>query len=66
MEEDQNFEVMCNDPDITCIYKKNFVSVPGHRSRGLDLGLERGSLSLVRIIEEKFQENSGSGLENRN
>jgi hypothetical protein len=29
------------------------------------LGLERGPLSLVRIIEEIFQGNSGSGLENR-
>jgi hypothetical protein len=30
------------------------------------VGLERGPLSLVRIIEELFQGNSGSGLENRN
>jgi hypothetical protein len=30
------------------------------------MGLERGPLSLVRIIEELFQGNSGSGLENRN
>jgi hypothetical protein len=30
------------------------------------VGLERGSLSLVRIIEELFQGNGGSGLENRN
>jgi hypothetical protein len=29
------------------------------------MGLERGPLSLVRIIEELFQGNSGSGLENR-
>jgi hypothetical protein len=28
--------------------------------------LERGPLSLVRIIKELFQGNSGSGLENRN
>jgi hypothetical protein len=28
--------------------------------------LKRGPLSLVRIIEELFQGNSGSGLENRN
>jgi hypothetical protein len=28
--------------------------------------LERGPLSLVMIIEELFQGNSGSGLENRN
>jgi hypothetical protein len=28
--------------------------------------LERIPLSLVRIIEELFEENSGSGLENRN
>jgi hypothetical protein len=30
------------------------------------VSLELGSLSLVRIIEEIFQGNSGSGLENRN
>jgi hypothetical protein len=30
------------------------------------MGLERGPLSLVRIIEELVQGNSGSGLENRN
>jgi hypothetical protein len=30
------------------------------------VGLERGPLSLVRITEELFQGNSGSGLENRN
>jgi hypothetical protein len=30
------------------------------------VGLERGPLSLVMIIEELFQVNSGSGLENRN
>jgi hypothetical protein len=30
------------------------------------VGLEPGPLSLVRIIEELFQGNSGSGLENRN
>jgi hypothetical protein len=30
------------------------------------VGLERGLLSLMRIIEELFQGNSGSGLENRN
>jgi hypothetical protein len=30
------------------------------------VGLERGPLSLVMIIEEIFQGNSGSGLENRN
>jgi hypothetical protein len=29
------------------------------------MGLERGPLSLVMIIEELFQGNSGSGLENR-
>jgi hypothetical protein len=29
------------------------------------VGLERGPLSLVRITEELFQGNSGSGLENR-
>jgi hypothetical protein len=29
------------------------------------VGLERGPLSLVMIIEELFQGNSGSGLENR-
>jgi hypothetical protein len=29
------------------------------------VGLERGPLSLVRIIEELFQGNSGSSLENR-
>jgi hypothetical protein len=27
------------------------------------VGLERGPLNLVRIIEEPFQGNSGSGLE---
>jgi hypothetical protein len=30
------------------------------------VGLELGPLSLVRIIEQLFQGNSGSGLENRN
>jgi hypothetical protein len=30
------------------------------------VGLERGPLSLVMIIEELVQGNSGSGLENRN
>jgi hypothetical protein len=30
------------------------------------VGLERGPLSLVRIIEELFQGNSDCGLENRN
>jgi hypothetical protein len=30
------------------------------------MGLERGPLSIVMIIEELFQGNSGSGLENRN
>jgi hypothetical protein len=30
------------------------------------VGLERGPLSLVRIIEELFQRNSGSGIDNRN
>jgi hypothetical protein len=30
------------------------------------VGLERGPLSLMRIIEELFQGNNGSGLENRN
>jgi hypothetical protein len=29
------------------------------------VGLERGPLSLLRIIEELFQGNIGSGLENR-
>jgi hypothetical protein len=54
------------------------VRVPGYRSRGPGfdsrcyqifwevVGLERGPLSRVRIIEELFQGNSGSGLENRN
>jgi hypothetical protein len=55
------------------------VIVPGYRFRspGFDLwryqifwevvGLERGPLSLVRIIEELLEwKNSGSGLENRN
>jgi hypothetical protein len=53
------------------------VRVPGYRSRGPGsipgatrfsevVRLERGPLSLVRIIEELFQGNSGSGLENRN
>jgi hypothetical protein len=51
--------------------------VPGYRSRGPGfyvrgnqifweiVGVERGSLSLVRIIEELFPGNSCSGLENR-
>jgi hypothetical protein len=51
--------------------------VPGYRSRcpGLDsrlyqvfwkvVGLERSPLSFLRIIEELFQGNSGSGLESR-
>jgi hypothetical protein len=34
--------------------------------KSLVVGLERSPLSLVRIIEELFQGNSGSGLENRN
>jgi hypothetical protein len=54
------------------------VRVPGYRSRGLGsipgatrffgevVGLEWGPLSLMMIIEELFQGNSGSGLENRN
>jgi hypothetical protein len=29
------------------------------------MGLERGPLSLVRIAEELFQGNRGSGVENR-
>jgi hypothetical protein len=53
------------------------VRVPGYRSRDPgfvsrryqifweEVGLEQGPLSLVRIIEELFQGNSGSGLENR-
>jgi hypothetical protein len=53
------------------------VRVSAYRSRGLRfdsrryqifcvvVGLERGPLSLMRIIEELFQGNSGSGLENR-
>jgi hypothetical protein len=53
------------------------VRVPGYRSRGPGfdsrryqifwevVGLERGSLSLVKIIEELL-ESSGFGLENRN
>jgi hypothetical protein len=54
------------------------VRVPGYRSRGPEfdsrryqifwhaVGLEQGPLSLVRIIEKLFQENSDSGQENRN
>jgi hypothetical protein len=55
------------------------VRVPGYRSRGTVfdslrykifrevVGLERGSLSLVRIIEELHEwKSSGFGLENRN
>jgi hypothetical protein len=54
------------------------VKVPGYRSRGPGydsrryqifcevVGLERGPLSLVRIIEELLEwKSSGSGLENR-
>jgi hypothetical protein len=53
------------------------VRVPAYRSGGSGfdsrryqiftqvMGLERGPLSLVRIIEEIFKGNSGSGLENR-
>jgi hypothetical protein len=53
------------------------ITVPGYRSRGLGfdsrhykillevVGLERGPLNLVRITEELFQGNMGSGLENR-
>jgi hypothetical protein len=52
-------------------------TVPGYRYRGPGfdsrryhifwevVGLERGPLSLVRITEELFQGNSGSGLESR-
>jgi hypothetical protein len=46
------------------ILTASVIRVPGYRSRGP--GLERGPLSLVMIIEELFQGNSGSGLENRN
>jgi hypothetical protein len=55
------------------------VRVPGYRSRGPEfdsrryqifwevVGLERGPLSLVMIIEELLEwKSSGSGLENRN
>jgi hypothetical protein len=54
------------------------VRVPGHRYRSPGshsrryqifwevVGLEQGPLSLVKIIEEIFQGNSGSGTENRN
>jgi hypothetical protein len=54
------------------------VKVSGYRYRGPGsipdatsffwdvVGLERGALSLVMIIEELFQGNSGSGLGNRN
>jgi hypothetical protein len=54
------------------------VRVPGYRFRGPGfdsrlyqifwevVGLERGPLSLVMIIEALFPGNSGSGLENRN
>jgi hypothetical protein len=54
------------------------VKVPGYKSRGLGfdsrrheifwevVGLERGPLSIVRIIEELLErKSSGSGLENR-
>jgi hypothetical protein len=49
------------------------VKVPGYRFRGPGsqiffwevVGLERGPLRLMMIIEELFQGNSGSGLENR-
>jgi hypothetical protein len=53
------------------------VRVPGYRYRGPGfdsrryqifsevVGLKRGPLSLVRIMEELFQGNSGFGLENR-
>jgi hypothetical protein len=52
--------------------------VPGYRSSGPGsipgatkifwevMDLERGLLNLVKIIEEVFQGNSGSGLENWN
>jgi hypothetical protein len=44
---------------------------PGFDSRPYQIfwevvGLERCPLSLVMIVEELFQGNSGSGLENRN
>jgi hypothetical protein len=46
------------------------VRVPGYRSREIFrevVGLERGPLSLVRIIEKLLEwKSSGSGLENRN
>jgi hypothetical protein len=55
------------------------VRVPGYSSRGPGfdsrlyeiflevVGLERGPLSLVRVIEELLEwKSSGSGLENRN
>jgi hypothetical protein len=66
---------MKHDFFISCSQQR---SVPGYRSRGPGsipgatrffwevVGLERGPLSLVRIIEELFQGDSGSGPENRN
>jgi hypothetical protein len=54
-------EFLATDPEVPG-------SLPG-ATRFSDwevVGLERGPLSLVRIIEELFQGNSDSGLENQN
>jgi hypothetical protein len=42
------------------------VRIPGYQIFWEVVGLERGPLSLVMIIEELFKGNSGSGIENRN
>jgi hypothetical protein len=51
-------EFLATDPEVPG-------SIPGAtRFSEKVVGLERGPLSLLRIIEELFQGNSGSGLEN--
>jgi hypothetical protein len=66
-----------NPPAIFALYAVlRPIRVPGCRPRGpgfdsrrykifcIEMGLERGPLSPVRIIEELLEKSSGSGLEN--
>jgi hypothetical protein len=55
----QGSEFLATDPEI----RVRFPALPDFLEV---LGLERGSLSLVRIMEKLFKGNTGSDLENRN